>query len=63
MKILRRKAVCEKLGGINGVPYGGLPRPLLAWICTEAVRTGSPDLSHVRLEPPFFQSLDLHNDG
>ena len=28
----------------HGVPYGGLPRLLLAWMCTEAVRTGSPEL-------------------
>ncbi|RPW08439.1 replication protein RepA [Pseudomonas aeruginosa] len=46
-----------------GVPYGGLPRLLLAWMCTEAVRTGSPDLSLGRSQAAFLQSLDLHNDG
>lgn len=46
-----------------GVPYGGLPRLLLAWMCTEAVRTGSPDLSLGRSQAEFLQKLDLHNDG
>ena len=28
----------------NKLPYGTLPRLLLAWVCTEAVRTQSPEL-------------------
>ena len=28
-------------GGGNKLPYGNLPRLLLAWVCTEAVRTQS----------------------
>ena len=28
-------------GGDNKLPFGNLPRLLLAWVCTEAVRTGS----------------------
>ena len=28
----------------NKLPYGSLPRLLLAWVCTEAVRTQSPEL-------------------
>ena len=31
-------------GGGNKLPYGNLPRLLIAWLCTEAVRTQSPDL-------------------
>ena len=27
---------------LNKLPYGNLPRLLLAWVCTEAVRTGKP---------------------
>lgn len=46
-----------------GVPYGGLPRLLLAWMCTEAVRTGSPELLLGRSQSEFLQKLDLHNDG
>ena len=47
----------------HGVPYGGLPRLLLAWMCTEAVRTGSPELSLGRSQTEFLERLDLHNDG
>ena len=32
-------------GGGNKLPYGTLPRLLLAWVCTEAVRTQSPELA------------------
>ena len=31
-------------GGDNKLPFGNLPRLLLAWVCTEAVRTQSPEL-------------------
>ena len=31
-------------GGGNKLPYGTLPRLLLAWVYTEAVRTQSPEL-------------------
>ena len=31
-------------GGRNKLPYGALPRLLLSWVCTEAVRTGSREL-------------------
>ena len=31
-------------GGGNKLPYGTLPRLLLALVCTEAVRTQSPEL-------------------
>ena len=47
----------------HGVPYGGLPRLLLAWMCTEAVRTDSPELSMERSQRKFLEKLDLHNDG
>lgn len=47
----------------HGVPYGGLPRLLLAWMCTEAVRTSSAELSLGRSQKEFLEKLDLHNDG
>ena len=31
-------------GGLNKLPFGNLPRLLLAWVSTEAVRTGSREL-------------------
>ena len=30
--------------GGNKLPFGNLPRLILAWVCTEAVRTGSREL-------------------
>ena len=32
------------VGGGNKLPYGNLPRLLLAWVCTEAVRTQRREL-------------------
>lgn len=46
-----------------GVPYGGLPRLLVAWMCTEAVRTRSPELSLGGSQTELLEKLDLHNDG
>lgn len=47
----------------HGVPYGGLPRLLLAWMCTEAVRTRSAELSLGRSQAEFLEKLDLYNNG
>ena len=30
--------------GLNKLPYGNIPRLLLAWVCTEAIRTQSREL-------------------
>ena len=30
--------------GLNKLPFGNLPRLLMAWICNEAVKTGSREL-------------------
>ena len=35
-------ALVMSAGGLNKLPFGNLPRLLLAWVCTEAVRTQSP---------------------
>ena len=37
-------ALVMSAGGLNKLPYGNLPRLLLAWVSTEAVRTQSPEL-------------------
>ena len=34
-------ALVISAGGLNKLPFGNLPRLLLAWVCTEAVRTQS----------------------
>lgn len=46
-----------------GVPYGSVPRTLLAWICTEAVRTKDPVLHLGRSQSEFLQKLGMHTDG
>ena len=51
-----------------GLPYGTLPRLLLAWVSTEAVRTQSPELilgdslaeSSIRLGEEFFNEVIAH---
>jgi len=50
-------------GGGNKLPYGNLPRLLLAWICTEAVQTRERNLVLGRSLSQFMQKLDLHYDG
>lgn len=46
-----------------GLPYGSVPRTLLAWICTEAVRTKDPVLNLGRSQAEFLQKLNMHTDG
>ena len=51
--------------GINTkLPYGNLPRLLLAWVCTEAVRTQSRVLVLGKSLSDFMRSLGIyHNSG
>jgi hypothetical protein len=46
-----------------GLPFGTVPRLLLAWICTEAVRTKSPLLSLGRSQNEFLRKLGMRTDG
>ncbi|HBN8144588.1 TPA: RepA [Pseudomonas aeruginosa] len=46
-----------------GMPYGMMPRLLLAWMCTEACRTSSPELSLGRNQNEFLKKLQLPSDG
>lgn len=46
-----------------GVPYGSLPRVVLAWICSEAVRTKCPVLELGHSAAEFSRKLDLHYNG
>ena len=41
------------------LPYGSLPRLLLAWMCTEAVKTQSPDLVLGRSLSEFMEKLGM----
>lgn len=46
-----------------GVPFGTIPRVVLAWMCTEAVKTQSPILHIGRSAAEFSRKLDLHYNG
>jgi len=46
-----------------GLPYGSIPRLLLAWVTTEAVRTRSRDLELSRSLAEFMDKLDLNRAG
>ena len=50
-------------GGGNKLPFGNLPRLLLAWICTEAVRTQSRELVLGRSLSEFMRTLDVYSDS
>ena len=50
-------------GGGNKLPFGNLPRLLLAWICTEAVRTQSRELVLGRSLAGFMRALGIYNSG
>ena len=46
------------------LPYGNIPRLLLAWVSTEAVRTGSRELVLGRSLAEFMRTLGIyHNSG
>ena len=48
-------------GGDNKLPYGNLPRLLLAWVCTEAVRTQRRELVLGRSLSEFMRKLDIYS--
>ena len=47
----------------NKLPYGNLPRLLLAWVCTEAVRTQSRVLILGDSLSAFMRSVGVYNSG
>ncbi len=46
-----------------GLPFGTVPRLLLAWICTEAVKTRSPMLGLGNSQNEFLRKLGMRTDG
>jgi len=50
-------------GGDNKLPFGNLPRLLLAWVCTEAVQTQSPKLNLGSSLASFMQRLGISSDS
>ena len=47
----------------NKLPYGNLPRLLLAWVCTEAVRTQSRELVLGHSLSEFMRKLGISSDS
>jgi hypothetical protein len=50
-------------GGDNKLPFGNLPRLLLAWICTETVRTRQRELVLGKSLAAFMRELGIHSDS
>ena len=50
--------------GLNKLPFGNLPRLLLAWVCTEAVRTQSRELVLGKFSlSKFMRTLGINSDS
>jgi hypothetical protein len=50
-------------GGDNKLPFGNLPRLLLAWVSTEAVRTKERELILGNSLAAFMRQLGMHSDS
>ena len=50
-------------GADNKLPYGNLPRLILAWICTEAVKTRSRELVLGKSLSKFMRTFGIYNTG
>ena len=48
---------------LNKLPFGNIPRLLIAWICTEAVRTQSRELVLGRSLSEFMRKLGINSDS
>lgn len=47
----------------HGIPYGTIPRLILAWICTEAVHTQDRTLLLGRSQAEFLDKIGMHSNG
>ena len=56
-------ALCMIAGGKTQLPYGSIPRLLLAYICTEAVRTQSRELVLEARLAKFMRALGMTPEG
>ena len=50
-------------GADNKLPYGNLPRLILAWVSTEAVQTRSRELVLGKSLAKFMRELGIYNSG
>lgn len=51
------------VGSEFGLPYGTYPRLLLAWICSESVKTKSPTLHLGTKQSDFLKKLNISRQG
>ena len=57
-------ALIMSVTGDHKLPFGNLPRLLLAWVCTEAVKTGSRELVLGKSLSEFMRTLGVYSsDG
>ena len=56
-------ALVMSAAGINKLPFGNLPRLILAWICTEVVRTRSREVVLGKSLADFMRSLDVYSSS
>ena len=49
--------------GLNKLPFGNLPRLLMAWICNEAVKTGSRELVLGKSLSEFMRSVGIYSSS
>ena len=47
----------------NKLPFGNLPRLILAWVCTEAVRTGSREIVLGKSLSEFMRALGVYSSS
>ena len=50
-------------GGLHKLPYGNLPRLILAWVSTEAVRTQSREIVLGKSFSEFMRTLGIYSSG
>ena len=60
---LFRPAACPGRGVSNKLPYGNIPRLLLAWVCSEAVRTQRRELVLSRSLYEFMHKLGIDSQS
>ena len=66
LRYIRRNgpyALVMNAGGLHKLPFGNLPRLLLAWVCTEAVRTQNRELVLGRSLSEFMRRLGVYDSS
>ena len=56
-------ALVMNAGGLQKLPFGNIPRLLLAWVCTEAVRTRSRELVLGKSLSEFMRTLGVYSSA